>query len=61
MKTTKLFLSFRAFSLYLIVFLCCLSANAQLHVDLEVANQTNQVFGGLDKSKIPQTINIKTH
>ena len=57
MKTTKLVSPFRAFTLYLIVLLCCLSVNAQLHVDLEVANQTNQVFGGLDKTKI----NIKTH
>ena len=61
MKTTKLFLPFHAFALYLFTFLCCLSGNAQLHVDLEVADQTNQVFGGLDKSKIPQIINIKTH
>jgi len=53
MKTTKLVLSFHPFALYLSAFFCCLSANAQLHVDLEVANQTNQVFGGLDKSKIP--------
>ena len=61
MKTTKLVLPFHAFTLYVLVFFCCLSANAQLHVDLEVANQTNQVFGGLDKSKIRHNINIKTH
>jgi len=53
MKTTKAFLPFYSFTLYLFTFLCCLSANAQLHVNLEVADQTNQVFGGLDKSKIP--------
>ncbi len=31
-------------------------ANAQLHIDLEVANKTNEVFGQLDKSKIPHNM-----
>ncbi|WP_181899423.1 hypothetical protein [Flagellimonas nanhaiensis] len=42
--------------LYLFMFLCCLSAQAQLHIDLEVANKTNEVFGPLDKSKIPHSM-----
>ncbi|WP_208103808.1 hypothetical protein [Flagellimonas ochracea] len=45
-----------SFTLYLFGFLCCLSANAQLHFDLEVANKTNEVFGPLDKSKIPHSM-----
>ncbi|MCL6273020.1 hypothetical protein M3P19_03315 [Muricauda sp. 2012CJ35-5] len=30
-----------------------LDAHAQLHIDFEIANKTNEVFGPLDKSKIP--------
>ena len=39
--------------LYSLTFLTCFWAQAQLHIDFEVANQTNQIFGQLDKSKIP--------
>ena len=39
--------------LYFLTFLTCFWAQAQLHIDFEVANQTNQIFGQLDKSKIP--------
>tara|TARA_R110000764_G_C11029474_1_gene385440 strand:+ start:32706 stop:35957 length:3252 start_codon:yes stop_codon:yes gene_type:complete len=56
MKTKKLFLPFYSIILYLFAFICCLSANAQLHFDLEVANKTNEVFGPLDKSKIPHSM-----
>jgi len=34
----------------------CLWASAQLHIDFEVANQTNQVFGLLNKSNIPHNM-----
>jgi hypothetical protein len=56
MKTTKLFLPFHSFILYFFTFICCLSTHAQLHFDLEVANKTNEVFGPLDKSKIPHSM-----
>lgn len=34
----------------------CLWASAQLHIDFEVANQTNQVFGLLNKDNIPHNM-----
>jgi hypothetical protein len=37
-------------------FLYSLWASAQLHIDFEVANQTNQVFGLLNKSNIPHNM-----
>ncbi len=43
-------------SLLTLTLLSAVCAKAQLHVDLEVANQTNQVFAGLDKNKIPHSM-----
>lgn len=56
MKTTKVFFAFRSFALHLFAFLCCVSVQGQLHIDLEVADQTNQIFSLLEKSKIPHNM-----
>ena len=56
MKTTKVFFAFRSFALHLFTLLCCVSVQGQLHIDLEVADRTNQAFSLLDKSKIPHNM-----
>lgn len=43
-------------SLLFVLLFLCLVANAQLHVDTQVASQTNTVFSLLEKNRVPHQI-----